>query len=510
MHFGTQNCIVLLQLVSRTLRTHSRTPYSYVLAPSLLLSSRIRYSQRNSPLMKNSHALIVFIIFLDPAVGFGFVGRPTPPTAASSSSWIKGYSVALPRRPSLLRSSILSSRPASLINSTDSPFFNVNELLETPIKVTALACDDPSTIEFISPEECREEHFDNGSQTNGNSIFPFANMITGSARYIADHLDQVAVFYIPGELIEQKSQFSKLMADIALSWMLGLKIVIVVGCRFDVDCCSLGFDHRHECHNSLRITDHELLLEIEQEAGHVRFEVERTLNKHLRMHGGMSPTDKNAPLLNGNVVGGNFYTARAFGVVKGVDYQHSGFASKIHTDRIGQILGTSDIVVLSTVGTSQRGDLVTVNGNHLAACVAASLKARKLVYLATNGCVLRRQGDTNSMQDVTLGTVDALLQHHKVVVNKAGFASFGEAKKKLDAKAVELLLHLGWASWSMTQGVNRAHIVNPGDGALLEELFTSSNGVNTCVYQPTEEDDDMDLNDDEFEGLFDQQLRVSL
>ena len=114
------------------------------------------------------------------------------------------------------------------------------------------------------------------------------------------------------------------------------------------------------------------------------------------------------------------------------------------------------------------------------------------------------------MQDVTLGTVDALLQHHKVVVNKAGFASFGEAKKKLDAKAVELLLHLGWASWSMTQGVNRAHIVNPGDGALLEELFTSSNGVNTCVYQPTEEDDDMDLNDDEFEGLFDQQLRVSL
>jgi hypothetical protein len=44
---------------------------------------------------------------------------------------------------------------------------------------------------------------------------------------------------------------------------------------------------------------------------------------------------------------------------------------------------------------------------------------------------------------------------------------------------------LAWAVWALQQKntVARAHIVNPSDGALLEELFTSSkNGLNTCVY----------------------------
>jgi len=444
--------------------------------------------------MKFSCAPFAFTLILDTAVGF--VGVPT-------TSWVRGKS-ALPYKPSLLHSSTLTSRSSPLVNFTESSFFNVHDLFESPSAFQSGAgnVDDPNTIEFVASDECRSELLDNAKNSCGNSVFPFANMISGSARYIADHLDQVAVFYIPGELIEQKAQFSKLMGDIALSWMLGLKIVIVVGCRFDVDCCTLDFAHRHECHNALRVTNDALMLDIEQEAGHVRFEVERTLNKHLRLHNGMSPTDKNAPLLNGNVVGGNFYTGRSFGVVKGVDYKHSGFASKVHADRIAQILGNNDVVVLSTVGTTQLGDLVSVNGHHLAAAVASSLKARKLVYLATNGCVLRRQGETESIQDITRGTVDALLHHHNVVVNKAGFASFSEAQEKLDPMAVELLLHLGWSSWALAQGVNRAHIVNPGDGALLEELFTASHGVNTCVYEPADDDDDFDLNSDEFEDLF--------
>jgi hypothetical protein len=51
-------------------------------------------------------------------------------------------------------------------------------------------------------------------------------------------------------------------------------------------------------------------------------------------------------------------------------------------------------------------------------------------------------------------------------------------------------------------GVTRAHIVNPTDGALLEELFTSKNGANTCIFHDKEllylEDDD----DDDEEEIF--------
>ena len=51
------------------------------------------------------------------------------------------------------------------------------------------------------------------------------------------------------------------------------------------------------------------------EAGVVRFEVERQLNRCLKLHGG---ADLSVPgALNANVVSGNFYVAEKIGMVNG-------------------------------------------------------------------------------------------------------------------------------------------------------------------------------------------------
>jgi amino-acid N-acetyltransferase len=289
----------------------------------------------------------------------------------------------------------------------------------------------------------------------------------------------------------------KLMDDIALSWLLGLKIVIVVGCRYDVECCSLGCEigmSAHECHNTLRVIDDKLLRDIEEDAGYVRFEVERRLNRSLRLHGGMSKTDEHSPLPSGNVIGGNFYTAKPFGLVEDKDYQNTGYPSEVHDDKIKAVLERNDIVLLTTVGCSKFGSCVNVNGNHLAASVASALGAYKLVYLSNKGTVLRKQGEEKTLQDIPLSVVKSFLDFHKVKVHRAGFASFTEARKRLESSAVEMLLHMGWASWALDHGVKRAHIVNPGDGALLEELYTAKHGANTCLYKDDEhEEDDQDF-----------------
>ena len=62
----------------------------------------------------------------------------------------------------------------------------------------------------------------------------FVNMFRGSASYIANHRGTITVYHIPGELLAWEG-FPGLMDDIALTWLLGMKIVLVAGCRHQID-----------------------------------------------------------------------------------------------------------------------------------------------------------------------------------------------------------------------------------------------------------------------------------
>lgn len=57
----------------------------------------------------------------------------------------------------------------------------------------------------------------------------FVNMFRSCASYIANHRGSTIVYHVPGEFLEH-SDFADLMDDIALTWLLGMKIVLVVGC----------------------------------------------------------------------------------------------------------------------------------------------------------------------------------------------------------------------------------------------------------------------------------------
>jgi len=343
------------------------------------------------------------------------------------------------------------------------------------------------------------------SNSASSSYYPFAAMMQGSAPYIADHAGKVIVFYLPGELLDDTKASDALLQDIALCWLLDMKIVIVTGTRLAVTSeCSLDhcpMEYSHECHNSLKRTDRATLRLIEEDAGFLRTEMERKLNKCLRAHGGTSHSSSSLAV-DGNVVSGNFYTAQRFGEVRGEDFEYTGFASETHTENILQVLKSNDVVLLSTVGLSPMGELVNVNGYHLAATVAASLKASKLIYLSNKGCLLKKENAEHPIQELPMSLAQSITEHHNVKCHNTGFATFQKARSALQPAALELLLHLGWSAWAVDRGVGRSHIVNPGDGALLEELFTSKNGANTCLFHDSElEPPQASTHDDVFDGL---------
>jgi amino-acid N-acetyltransferase len=375
----------------------------------------------------------------------------------------------------------------------------------------AVRREDPALVEFApskayyDPQDVllKQKQQEQQQQQLSSSLqnhYPFALMMQGSAPYIANHAGQTVVFHIPGELLldNTKQQADQLLNDIGLVWLLGMKIVLVVNCRHDT--CDLDYvDHPHECHNSLKVTDGDTLRAVEEEAGYLRTEVERKLNKYLRL------LHVNSAVGDGNVVSGNFYSAQTFGQIRGQDFGYTGFCRSVNVQKIQNVINNNDICLLTTVGSSKLGDLVNTNGYHLAATVASALGAYKLVYMSNEGTLLQRKGQQRPLQDIALSFAKDLCDYHQVQVHNTGFATFEAAKQALEPGAVELLLHLAWASWALENGVERAHIVNPGDGALLEELFTSKNGANTCIMQNepyNEDDDDEDQEDLDWDEFF--------
>ena len=177
------------------------------------------------------------------------------------------------------------------------------------------------------------------------------------------------------------------MNDIALTWLLGMKIVIVVGCRYQVE---KRLPNR-EKHLGMTVTDIESLRVVKEEAGYVRFEVERQLARSLRMQGAGGGEGSAHGYYDGNVVSGNFYSAQPFGILDGIDYKYSGFVRRVEVDKIKQVHEARDIVLLTTLGVSPSGEVFNVNSEALAASVAGALGASKIIFFTEKEVELRHK-----------------------------------------------------------------------------------------------------------------------
>ncbi len=360
---------------------------------------------------------------------------------------------------------------------------------------------DPSQVMIVQQQQPSSI---NGSSIQNNNKQPltaplnFVSMFRGSANYIANHRNTIVVYHIPGDLISWDG-FKPLMDDIALTWLLGVKPVIVIGCRkqiedrltemecdissnnfkatldssgFHLNCFEKDDDEADDDgiyrYESVRVTDYETLRVVKEEAGFVRFEVERQLARALHMHGTL---DHDA-CRDGNVVSGNFYSAQPYGVIDGVDFMYTGYPRRFEVEKIHQILNANDVVLLTPLGASPSGEIFNVNAEHLAACAAGALKASKIIYFTKNGTAFRETTTNKLVQNFKLSDAKSLLQYNNVAMDNSKGFTLIEHKMNLSEDVVEAFVKTGWSIAALEKGVKRAHIIAPINGALLQELYT--------------------------------------
>ena len=320
------------------------------------------------------------------------------------------------------------------------------------------------------------------SQGDSEMKYPFVSLLRDSSPYIVNHRHSTIVYHIPGDLISSSARFNSVMDDISLTYLFGMKIVIVVGCRKQIlgrlQRTSTTVDGYGQSRTlDIRITDAETLRIVEEEAGYCRFEVERMLNRCLRNKGA-----------DCNIVSGCFITAKKFGIVDGVDYEFTGYPKTLQTDRINKFHARNDVVLLTPLGFTKDGDALNVHSEALAAFCSGALEASKLVYFSSKPMILRGSIDAQSkqrLQMITRGIATQIMSHYGLSIDsKTGFPYWGNNIYELaDSDQRSMILKMGWAVHAIENGVERAHIISSEDGALLEELFTARQGYGTCISQ---------------------------
>jgi len=147
--------------------------------------------------------------------------------------------------------------------------------------------------------------------------------------YIAAHRGRTFVLAFGGEAVAEAG-FAGLIHDVALLARLGIRLVLIHGARPQIEQRLRAAGHEPQYHGGLRITDADVLPLVCEATGHVRFLVESTLSTGL----------PDTPMAGAGirVVGGNYVTARPWGVHDGIDFQHTGVVRRVDAAAIARPL----------------------------------------------------------------------------------------------------------------------------------------------------------------------------
>lgn len=286
---------------------------------------------------------------------------------------------------------------------------------------------------------------------NNNGSQAFVDWFRQAAPYIHVHRGHTFVVQFDGEAIES-SGFPHLIHDLALLNSLGIKLVLVYGTRPQIQSrlANAGIESRF--HKGMRVTDSTGFEHIKETIGKIRVDIEALLS--------MGPGNTPMRETRVRVASGNFITAQPMGIHDGIDFEHTGVVRRIDSESIATKLEQYEIVLVPPIGYSPTGEAFNLSARDVAARIAASLNAAKLVYLIESDGVRDKGGN--------------LLRQ----ISEKEARQLSTAALPDNEKVSEQLAH---AVYACKQGISRTHLVDRRrEGSLLLELF-SRDGIGTMI-----------------------------
>ena len=274
-----------------------------------------------------------------------------------------------------------------------------------------------------------------------------AEVLTAALPYIKKYSGKIVVVKYGGNAMINQQLKEQVMEDIALLWLIGVKVVLVHGGGPEINETMQKLGKQAQFVDGLRVTDKETVDIVQMVlAG----KVNKNLVNLLQMKGG------HAVGLSG--IDGGIIEAK----MKNEALGYVGQITKIRTQPIEDLLEKNYIPVISTVASDRHGNTYNINGDTAAAHIAGALGAERLIMMTDIAGILMDKDDPSTLiPQITVSEAEKL--YEKKVIS-------GGMIPKVDC-CIEALNH----------GVNNVIIM---DGriphSILMELLTDE-GAGTMV-----------------------------
>ena len=205
-----------------------------------------------------------------------------------------------------------------------------------------------------------------------------AEVLTAALPYIKKYSGKIVVIKYGGNAMVNEQLKQQVMEDIALLWLIGVKVVLVHGGGPEISQMMKRLGKESVFVNGLRVTDKETV-EIAQMV--LAGKVNKDLVNLMQAKGG------HAVGLSG--IDGGILEAK----VKDEALGFVGEITKVRTQPITDLLEKNYIPVISTVASDRQGNIYNINGDTAAAYIAGALEAERLIMMTDIAGILQDKDD---------------------------------------------------------------------------------------------------------------------
>ena len=209
-----------------------------------------------------------------------------------------------------------------------------------------------------------------------------AEVLTAALPYIKKYSGKIVVIKYGGNAMINEQLKQQVMEDIALLWLIGVKVVLVHGGGPEISQTMKRLGKEAVFVDGLWVTDKETVDIVQMVlAG----KINKSLVNLIQMKGG------HAVGLSG--IDGGIIEAKMKNEVLG----YVGEITKIRTQPITDLLEKNYIPVISTVASDRQGNTYNINGDTAAAYIAGALGAERLIMMTDIAGILKDKDDPSTL-----------------------------------------------------------------------------------------------------------------
>ncbi|KXA92011.1 acetylglutamate kinase [candidate division MSBL1 archaeon SCGC-AAA259D18] len=278
-----------------------------------------------------------------------------------------------------------------------------------------------------------------------------ASVLLEALPYIQNFHGRTLVIKLGGGLIEKEKLKNSIYQDLVLLNYVGMRPVVVHGGGSEISREMERAGKTPEFVEGLRVTDEETIEIIHKSLGG---KINKEMVLGIEKYGGLA--------LGVSGIDGNLVRARKIESEEELGFV--GEVEEINPEIVEYLIDKDYIPVIAPIGADEEGTSLNLNADTVAAGLASSLKAEKLILLTDVPGVLQDPEDEESL------------------ISKL---SLGEAREKIEKGIITggMIPKVKACVESVEAGANCAHIINGKTShALLLELLTES-GVGTMIEE---------------------------